>query len=89
MDSDAIRRQERRWLWHPFTPMQEWESEEPLFIESGEGIKLRDGEGREYYDANSSLWVNLHGHRRREIDAASRLPFDAHERRIDQERSAQ
>src|SRR5438876_3764446 len=70
MDSDAIRRQEQRCLWHPFTPMQEWEDEEPLFIESGEGIKLRDAEGREYYDANSSLWVNLHGHRRKEIDAA-------------------
>src|SRR5262245_9913842 len=61
---------EKRHLWHPFTQMREWEAEEPLFIESGEGIWLRDAEGRNYYDANSSLWVNVHGHRRPEIDAA-------------------
>ena len=33
----------------------------------GEGARLIDTEGREYLDGVSSLWVNLHGHRRREI----------------------
>src|SRR4051794_38663785 len=63
-------RRERQFLWHPFTQMRDWEREEPLFIASGQGVRVRDVEGREYYDANSSLWVNIHGHRRPEIDAA-------------------
>src|ERR671933_2167816 len=70
MNLEDIRRKEKRFLWHPFTQMRQWEAEEPLFIASGEGVRLRDLEGREYYDGNSSLWVNVHGHRRPEIDAA-------------------
>jgi adenosylmethionine-8-amino-7-oxononanoate transaminase len=63
---------EKRHVWHPFTQMRDWEEDDPLFIESAQGVKLRDVEGHEYYDANSSLWVNVHGHARPEIDAALR-----------------
>lgn len=68
MDELSVR--ERRHVWHPFTQMQDWEAEEPLFIESASGVRLRDRDGREYFDANSSLWVNVHGHRCPEIDRA-------------------
>ncbi len=57
-------------LWHPFTQMREWMAGEPLVIVEAEGAVLRDSEGREYFDGNSSIWTNLHGHRRLEIDAA-------------------
>ena len=30
-------------------------------IERGEGVKLFDVNGVEYYDGNSSLWVNVDG----------------------------
>jgi len=70
MSSDDLRQRDQRYLWHPFTQQQDWEADDPLFIESGEGVRVRDRDGREYYDANSSLWVNLHGHCRPEIDAA-------------------
>jgi len=70
MDSEEILRQEREFVWHPFTQMRDWERDSPLVIAGGEGIKLRDTDGNEYYDANSSLWVTVHGHRRPEIDAA-------------------
>ncbi|MEK6709698.1 MAG: adenosylmethionine--8-amino-7-oxononanoate transaminase [Nitrospinota bacterium] len=64
---------DRRHLWHPFTPMDEWEREDPpLIVERGEGAWLIDVEGRRYLDGVSSLWVNLHGHRREEIDRALR-----------------
>ncbi len=64
---------DRRHLWHPFTPMDEWEGEDPpLIVERGEGAYLIDVEGRRYLDGVSSLWVNLHGHRREEIDRAVR-----------------
>lgn len=64
---------DRKHLWHPFTPMDEWEREDPpLIIERGEGAYLIDTEGNRYLDGVSSLWVNLHGHRKEEIDRAVR-----------------
>jgi adenosylmethionine-8-amino-7-oxononanoate aminotransferase len=61
---------EKRHLWHPFTQMKDWEAEEPLFIERGDGVKLIAVDGRAYYDANSSMWLNVHGHGKSEIDRA-------------------
>ncbi|MBI5572351.1 MAG: adenosylmethionine--8-amino-7-oxononanoate transaminase [Desulfomonile tiedjei] len=61
---------DREYIWHPFTQMQEWQGSEPLVIERAEGNYLIDAEGRRYLDGVSSLWVNVHGHRKREIDEA-------------------
>ncbi len=63
---------DKKYLWHPFTQMQEWLAEEPLVIERGQGCYLVDDHGRKYLDGVSSLWVNVHGHRRPEIDRAIR-----------------
>ncbi|SLM50151.1 Adenosylmethionine-8-amino-7-oxononanoate aminotransferase [Nitrospira japonica] len=63
---------DRTYLWHPFTQMQEWETEEPLIIERGTGVYLIDRAGRKYLDGTSSIWVNLHGHRHRILDRALR-----------------
>ena len=63
---------DKRHVWHPFTQMREWNAGEPLVITEAEGAVLRDAEGREYLDGNSSIWTNLHGHRRPEIDEAIR-----------------
>ena len=60
-----------KYLWHPFTPTEEWENEDPpLIIKEGKGSYLIDIEGKEYLDGVSSLWVNLHGHRKNKIDTA-------------------
>lgn len=67
---------DRRYLWHPFTQMQEWFSEEPIVIERGEGNYLIDTNGRRYLDGVSSLWCNVHGHRKRELDDALRAQCD-------------
>jgi len=56
--------------------MADWEKDDPLVIERGEGNYLVDTEGRKYFDGVSSLWVNLFGHRRREIDEAVRAQLD-------------
>jgi adenosylmethionine-8-amino-7-oxononanoate transaminase len=50
--------------------MQEWVDEPPLIITEGDGVRVRDQDGRWYLDGVSSLWVNVHGHRRSEIDHA-------------------
>ena len=61
-------------LWHPFTQMSEWcaPGHEPLVLARGEGALLRDSEGREYIDGNSSIWTNIHGHNHPKINAAIR-----------------
>jgi adenosylmethionine-8-amino-7-oxononanoate aminotransferase len=69
MDSAEL---DKRHVWHPFTQMREWNAGSPLVIVEAEGAVLRDAQGREYLDGNSSIWTNLHGHRRAEIDDAIR-----------------
>ncbi|MCI0528460.1 MAG: aminotransferase class III-fold pyridoxal phosphate-dependent enzyme, partial [Nitrospira sp.] len=50
--------------------MKDYEKEEPIVIEEGDGVYLVDSEGRRYIDGVSSLWVNIHGHKVPEIDKA-------------------
>jgi len=57
-------------VWHPFTQMRDWLKRQPIVITSGKGTVLRDANGREYLDANSSIWTNLHGHQHPKINAA-------------------
>lgn len=63
---------DRQYVWHPFTQMKEWEQEDPLIIEKGNGTYLYDIHGNKYLDGSSSIWVNLHGHRHFALDAAIR-----------------
>jgi len=68
---------DHRHVWHPFTDMDSWLNDEPLVVDRAEGCWLVDTAGRRYLDANASLWVNVHGHARPELDAALREQLDA------------
>lgn len=61
---------DKRHVWHPFTQMREWNDGVPLVVERAEGNYLIDTSGRRYLDGVSSLWVNVHGHNRKEINQA-------------------
>jgi len=61
---------DHQYVWHPFTQMRDWLRTEPIVIASARGAVLRDVRGREYLDANSSIWTNLHGHNHPKINAA-------------------
>jgi len=61
---------DRKFIWHPFTQMRDWLKHEPVVIASGQGAILRGVSGREYLDANSSIWTNLHGHNHPKINLA-------------------
>ena len=65
-----------RYLWHPFTQMKDWAAERPVIIEEARGCFLKDITGRWYLDGVSSLWVNIHGHRKKEIDDAIKAQID-------------
>jgi len=74
--TERLRKSDKKAIWHPFTQMADWEKDDPLIIERGEGNYLFDTEGRKYFDGVSSLWVNLFGHGRKEIDEAVRSQLD-------------
>ncbi len=61
---------DKSYIWHPFTQMKAWEKEEILIIEKGKGNYLIDVNGKRYLDGVSSLWTNVHGHRKRQLDNA-------------------
>lgn len=71
-----LRDWDHRYLWHPFTQMQEWVQEDPLIIERGKGSYLIDTEGKKYLDGTSSIWVNLHGHRHPILNRALKRQLD-------------
>jgi adenosylmethionine-8-amino-7-oxononanoate transaminase len=61
---------DHKFIWHPFTQMRDWLRREPIVIASGKGSMLRDIHSREFFDANSSIWTNLHGHNHPKINAS-------------------
>lgn len=67
---------DKRHLWHPFTQMKHWMEEDQLVIARGQGMFLYDTDGRRYYDGVSSLWVNVHGHNRPELNEALKRQVD-------------
>ncbi len=52
--------------------MRAWLEREPVVIVKGKGAVLHDVKGREFLDANASIWTNLHGHAHPKINAAIR-----------------
>ena len=73
---DKLKELDHTYLWHPFTQMQEWMGEDPCIISQGDGHYLVDVHGRKYLDGVSSLWCNVHGHRKKEIDDAVKAQLD-------------
>ena len=61
---------DHKFVWHPFTQMRDWLRREPIVIAFGQGAVLRDVHGKNYLDANSSIWTNLHGHQHPKINSA-------------------
>lgn len=73
---ETLKRMDHEHLWHPFTQMREWMGEDPCIIAAGEGSYLIDVDGNRYLDGVSSLWCNLFGHRRPELDEAAKAQID-------------
>jgi len=71
-----LKQWDKEYIWHPFTQMKDWVKDEPLIIDSADGIYLKDIDGNIYMDGVSSLWVNVHGHRHTHIDEALKKQID-------------
>jgi adenosylmethionine-8-amino-7-oxononanoate aminotransferase len=59
---DEILRRDRAHVWHPYTPMDEWPSIDPIVVARAAGSWLEDVDGRRYLDGNSSWYVADLGH---------------------------
>lgn len=66
---------DREFVWHPFTQHQT--AGDPLPIVKANGTLLFDENGKSYIDANSSWWVNVHGHGNKYIGQALTEQFKA------------
>ena len=75
MNADKLLQLSKQHMWLPFTQMTDYEND-PLIIESGDGVRVKDIEGKEYLDGYSSLWLNVHGHRKKEINDAIKQQLD-------------
>ncbi|MEI6248677.1 MAG: adenosylmethionine--8-amino-7-oxononanoate transaminase [Verrucomicrobiota bacterium] len=67
---DALDAADRRFGWHPFTQMREYQDNPRLHLVRGEGCWLIDGEGQRYLDGNASVWTNVHGHNDPDLNRA-------------------
>jgi len=76
-DTNTLREYDKSYVWHPFTQMRDWETEEPIVIYRGEGSYLIDTDGNRYLDGVASIWTNVHGHCRAEINEALKKQIDS------------
>ena len=76
MIKEKLEEYDKEYIWHPFTQMKEYTKEDVIIIDEGEGVILRDINGREYIDGVGSLWTNVHGHRKKELDYALKSQID-------------
>ena len=67
---------DKDYVWHPFTPMGDYETGDPVVVQRGEGVRLQDVHGDWYYDGVSSIWLNVHGHRVPALNQAIREQLD-------------
>ncbi len=75
-DNRHLEDADRKYIWHPFTQMKEWEEATPVIITEGRDCFIKDIHGKWYLDGVSSLWVNIFGHRKKEIDDAIKAQVD-------------
>ncbi len=67
---------DRKYLWHPYTQMKDFEKDNLLFVDRADGMFLFDSLGRRYYDTISSWWCILHGHNHPRIKSAIKSQLD-------------
>ena len=76
VDKETLAAWDKRYLWHPFTQMQDWLTEVPVIIARGEGCNLIDVDGNRYIDGVASMWTNIHGHNHPQLNTALKAQVD-------------
>lgn len=74
--TERLREADKKYVWHPFTQMKDWEADTHPVIARGEGSWLIDSDGNRYLDGVAAMWTNVHGHCRKEINEAIKAQVD-------------
>jgi L-2,4-diaminobutyrate transaminase len=69
-DATTVEELDRRFVFHPFTQLDQHAASDAPVIVEGEGATLRDSQGRSYLDAMAGLWCVNVGYGRRELAEA-------------------
>jgi L-2,4-diaminobutyrate transaminase len=69
-DATTVEALDRRFVFHPFTQLDQHAASDAPVIVEGDGATLRDSRGRSYLDAMAGLWCVNVGYGRREIAEA-------------------
>ncbi len=64
---EGMEKLDKEYLWHPYTQMKDWMSQDVFIVERGEGFHLVDVRGRRVLDGVASIWCNVWGHGKREL----------------------
>ena len=75
-DKEKLVAWDKEHLWHPFTQMRDWLTEDPIIFERGEGVYLIDIDGNRYIDGIASMWTNVHGHNHPNLNTALKNQLD-------------
>lgn len=63
MDRKQIVELDKKYIWHPYTQMQEYIAHtDPVVVDRAEGFYLYDKDGTRYMDGNGSWWTSIVGH---------------------------
>jgi L-2,4-diaminobutyrate transaminase len=71
-DTASAEALDRRFVFHPFTQLDQHAASDAPVIVEGEGVTLRDSRGRSYLDAMAGLWCVNVGYGRPELAEALR-----------------
>ena len=58
----SLGKDDKQFVWHPYTQMKDWMQQNNKVIVKGEGFYLIDVDGNRYLDGIASMWCNVWGH---------------------------
>ena len=76
MDRASIVALDRAHVWHPYTPMDAWETTDPIVVARASGAWLEDVDGTRYLDGNASWYVAGLGHAHPRLHGALRAQLE-------------
>ncbi len=67
---ESLNKNDKQFVWHPYTQMKDWIQHDNKVISKGEGFYLIDSDGNKYLDGIASMWCNVWGHGQNEVTIA-------------------
>ena len=69
-NNEQLIKDDFKYIWHPFTQMKDFETQNPIIIKKGKGVYIWDIDGNKYIDSVSSWWTNTLGHCNKRLNKA-------------------